>query len=284
MKKVLITGANGQLGKCLKDTFPKHQDIEVDFLTKTDLDITDEAAITAHFRNKKYDYCVNTAAYTNVEKAESEETKAFLINATGVEYLAKACKKQGVVFIQISTDYVFDGNKGAPYVEVDKTNPINVYGSSKLKGEQLLSQIMEQYFVLRTSWLYSQYGHNFLNTILKHAAAGKDLTITTAQVGTPTNANDLAASIWSIIISETKKYGVYHYSNAGESTWHGFAFEILKASGLLDKINLAKTDHYPTFAKRPAYSVLSTDVVASELGIKILSWKESLQQLINNIA
>ncbi|EDM45357.1 dTDP-4-dehydrorhamnose reductase [unidentified eubacterium SCB49] len=251
MKKILVTGANGQLAKCLIDAAPKSEDYKVDYLSRAALDITDEVSVLEHFSSNTYDYCINTAAYTNVEKAESEQTQAFLVNAASVQFLANACKNQATTLIHISTDYVFDGTKSTAYEETDATNPINVYGASKLKGELLLSQTMEQYFILRTSWLYSQYGHNFLNTILKHLAAGKDLTITTEQVGTPTNANDLAQCIWQIIISETKAYGLYHYSNNGEATWFDFASEILKVSPLLSNSKLAKTDHYPTFAKRP---------------------------------
>ena len=282
MKKILVTGAQGQLGRCIKDAAVTAGDDEVHYLSKTELNITDASTIAAHFRNNTYDYVVNTAAYTNVEKAESDQVQAFLINATGVQNLAEACEKQGATFIQISTDYVFNGTKKSPYLETDVTNPINVYGVSKLKGEELLAQTTARFFILRTSWLYSQYGHNFLNTILKHSAAGKDLTITTEQVGTPTNANDLAQCIWNIIVSETKKHGIYNYSNGGEGTWYDFASEILKASPLLSASNLAKTDHYPTFAKRPAYSVLSTEKIQDVLGIKIPDWKQSLQQLITN--
>lgn len=183
MKKILVTGANGQLAKCLIDAAPKSEDYKVDYLSRAALDITDEVSVLEHFSSNTYDYCINTAAYTNVEKAESEQTQAFLVNAASVQFLANACKNQATTLIHISTDYVFDGTKSTAYEETDATNPINVYGASKLKGELLLSQTMEQYFILRTSWLYSQYGHNFLNTILKHLAAGKDLTITTEQVG-----------------------------------------------------------------------------------------------------
>ncbi len=283
MKKILVTGAKGQLAQCIKDAAPKGDNFEIHYLTRANLDITDAGAIGAHFGRNTYDYCINTAAYTNVEQAESDQEQAYLINASSVQHLAEACKKQEGVFIQISTDYVFDGTKKTPYLETDKTNPINVYGASKLKGEEVLAQTMERYFILRTSWLYSQYGHNFLNTILKNSAAGKLLTITTEQIGTPTNANDLAKCIWSIIISKTKKYGLYHYSNSGEGTWYDFASEILKNSNQLQTTKLAKTKHYPTFAKRPAYSVLSSHKIEVLLGVKAPDWKESLQQLITNI-
>ena len=283
MKKILVTGAQGQLGQCIRAAVPENDGLEVHYLSRADLDLTDAGAIVAHFRSNQYDYCVNTAAYTNVEMAERDKEQAFLINAEGVQHLAEACEKQGGIFIQISTDYVFDGTKKAPYVETDETNPINVYGASKLKGEELLAQTTERYFILRTSWLYSQYGHNFLNTILKHATAGKDLTITTEQLGTPTNANDLAQCIWSVIISDTKKYGVYHYSNRGEGTWYDFASEILRASHHLSRTNLAKTDHYPTFARRPAYSILNTNKAKEVLQIETKEWRESLQELIQKI-
>lgn len=280
MKRILVTGANGQLGMCIKDTVPKLAGYEVDFLSRKDLDIADEDAVAAHFGNNKYDYCINTAAYTNVELAEKEKEKAFLINAKGVQNLAEACNSQETVFVQISTDYVFDGLNNHPYIETDYTNPINVYGASKLEGEKLLAQTTERYFILRTSWLYAQYAHNFLNTIIKHSATGKDLTITTEQVGTPTNANDLAGCIWRIIISENNNYGIYHFSNRGEGTWYDFALEILKNRNQLHTTNLAKTKHYPTFAKRPLYSVLNTKKIEALLQTSIKDWRESLQDLI----
>ena len=276
MKKVLVTGANGQLGRCIQDAASRFSDLEFVFVSKEELDIQSSAQVEAIFQKYNFDYCINTAAYTNVEKAESEEEKAFAINAEAVQNLASVCKTNDIVLFHISTDYVFDGKKRSPYLETDATNPINIYGASKLKGEQNIQEITEKYFIFRTSWLYSQYGHNFVKTILKYAEEGKPLTITTEQTGTPTNANDLAEVILNVIQQESKQYGIYHYSNAGETTWYGFAEEILRQHSLLNKTNLVKTKHYTTFAARPQYSVLDNGRVCNILYTKQIEWHQSL--------
>ena len=276
MKKVLVTGANGQLGRCIQDAASRFSDLEFVFVSKEEMDIQSSAQVEAIFQKYNFDYCINTAAYTNVEKAESEEEKAFAINAEAVQNLASVCKTNDIVLFHISTDYVFDGKKRSPYLETDSTNPLNVYGATKLKGEQYIQEITEKYFIFRTSWLYSQYGHNFLKTILKYSEQGKPLTITTEQTGTPTNANDLAEVILNVIQQESKQYGIYHYSNAGETTWYGFAEEILRQHGLLNKTNLVKTKHYTTFAARPQYSVLDNGKVGNILYTKQIEWHQSL--------
>ncbi|QQX77605.1 MULTISPECIES: dTDP-4-dehydrorhamnose reductase [Aequorivita] len=280
MKKILVTGANGQLGRCIKDAAAGYPDVEFVFVSKEDIDIEKADLVTDYFRRNNFTHCINTAAYTNVEQAESEEEKAFAINAQAVKNLASTCNKNDVVLLHVSTDYVFDGKKKSPYLETDATNPINVYGASKLEGEQYIQKITEKHFILRTSWLYSQYGHNFLKTILKYAEAGKTLTITTEQTGTPTNANDLAKALLQIIAQDSTGYGVYHYSNSGETTWFGFAEEILKQSEKLKEADLAKTNHYRTFAARPEYSVLDNTKAQNTLKLKYIDWQESLQSVI----
>ena len=280
MKKILVTGANGQLGRCIRDAAAGYPDFEFVFVSKEDLDIEKADLVAEYFRKNNFTHCINTAAYTKVEQAESEEEKAFAINAKAVKNLASTCNEYDVVLLHISTDYVFDGKKKTPYLETDPTDPINVYGASKLKGEQHIQKITEKHFILRTSWLYSQYGHNFLKTILKHAEAGKPLTITTEQTGTPTNANDLAKALLQIIAQDSKEYGVYHYSNGGETTWFGFAEEILKQSEKLKDANLAKTNHYRTFAARPEYSVLDNTKAQNKLKLNYIDWRESLQSVI----
>lgn len=282
MKKVLVTGANGQLGRCIKDATSRFPDIEFVFVSRAELDIENIDLLKDFFRKNTFEYCINTAAYTNVEKAESEPVKAFAVNAEAVKNLAEACEEFNVVLLHISTDYVFDGKKGSPYLETDNTNPLNVYGASKLKGEQYIQEICEKCFIFRTSWLYSQYGHNFLRTILKYSEEGKPLTITTEQIGTPTNANDLADVLLKATTQDTPNYGVYHYSNSGETTWHGFAEQILLQEGKLEEAKLAKTNHYPTFAARPAYSVLDTMKVQNSLNINSIDWQESLRSVIKN--
>lgn len=282
MKKILVTGANGQLGQCIKDASLAHPNLEFTFATRNELSIENKQAVSDYFRKNKFDYCINTAAYTNVDKAESESDAAFSVNAEAVKNLAQTCKEKEVVLLHVSTDYVFDGKKGTPYVETDATNPINVYGASKLKGEQYIQEICDKYFIFRTSWLYSQYGHNFLNTILKYAKEGKALTITTEQTGTPTNANDLAEVLVQVITTNATAYGLYHFSNQGKATWYDFAEAILEYSNQLGTTNLAKTDHYPTFAARPVYSLLDINKTQQVFKLKPLDWKMSLSTILKN--
>ena len=280
MKKILVTGANGQLGRCIKDAAASFPDFEFVFVSKEELDIEDSDMLKDFFRKNHFSHCINTAAYTNVEKAESEKEKAFAINGEAVRNLAAICKENDVVLLHISTDYVFDGKKGSPYLETDTTNPINVYGASKLKGEQFIQEICDKFFIFRTSWLYSQYGHNFLKTVLKFAEEGKPLTITTEQTGTPTNANDLAKALLHIVAQDSTDYGVYHYNNYGETTWFGFAEEILRQKDKLKDAKLAKTNHYRTFAARPEYSVLDNIKAHNRLKLKHIDWKDSLQSVL----
>ncbi|HLW31041.1 MAG TPA: dTDP-4-dehydrorhamnose reductase [Aequorivita sp.] len=280
MKKILVTGANGQLGRCIQDAAADFPDLEYVFLSKENLDIENFDFLKDFFSKNTFDYCINTAAYTNVEKAETEKDTAFAINAEAVKNLAQICAESEVVLIHISTDYVFDGKKQSPYIETDPTNPINVYGASKLLGEQYIQEICKKHYIFRTSWLYSQYGHNFLKTILKYSQEGKPLAITTEQTGTPTNANDLARMILQVIEQDKADYGVYHYSNAGETTWYGFAAEILRQTGKLKEANLAKTNHYRTFAARPNYSVLDNTKAQNKLDLEYMDWGESLKSVL----
>jgi len=281
--KVLITGGDGQLGKCIKVLESNYNtNLDLYFINSKELDITDKDNITLFFKNNSFDYVINCAAYTNVEQAEKESNKAFLVNAEGVKNLAEICKKYDATLIHISTDYVFDGCNRIPYTEEDIPNPINVYGKSKLLGEQYVAEFLEKFFIVRASWLYSKFGNNFFKTILKKSKTEKELTIVTSETGTPTNANDLAEFILNIIKSTSSKYGIYHFSNEGEATWYDFAYEILRSSGKLDSIKLEKADNYPTFAQRPKYSVLSKIKSVESFGLRILDWKDSLKNLYSN--
>ena len=281
MINLLVTGSNGQLGQCLRQQLQNITDVSCYFATREDIDITNNEGVQRFFSEHNFDYCINTAAYTNVEKAESEQKEAFLINAEGAHNLANVCKKHNVVLLHISTDYVFDGTKKTPYLEEDPTNPLNVYGASKLKGEQYISTSCSKHFIIRTSWLYSQHGNNFLNSMLQFAKQKKALTITTQQTGTPTNANDLAQVLVRIIKTGNTRYGVYHFSNQGEGTWYDFAKAIFKATGEIDTVNLAKTEHYATFAKRPAYSVLDCSKIKNNTLVGHKEWDTSLIELLN---
>ena len=279
-KKVLVTGANGQLGKCLQELAPAYSHLQFTFASRDVLDIEDAEAIRAFFNTEDFDYCINAAAYTNVEKAEGDKEAAFMANAEAVKWLAVHCAEKEVVLLHISTDYVFDGKKEQPYAEDDAVGPINVYGASKLVGEGYIRELTERYFILRTSWLYCQYGHNFLNTILRYAKEGKPLTITTEQVGTPTNANDLAEALVALIESDSEAYGVYHFSNEGKGTWYDFAKAILEDTQQLETTELAQTAYYRTFAERPKYSVLDKTLFKRTFQKEVLHWRDSLRLLL----
>ena len=278
--KVLVTGANGQLGQCLKKQSAKFSDIELHYFSSVNLNITDAENVNEAFREGNYDWCINCAAYTNVEKAESEKEKSFLVNAEGAKNIAEACSKYGVKLIHISTDYVFDGEKSSSYQEEDQENPINVYGASKLKGEEHIQQTLDEYFILRTSWLYSEFGHNFFNTMLRKANEENCiLKITTEQNGTPTNANDLALAVLQIISEKKDQYGIYHYSNIGEATWYDFAKAIFVNANKLNEVDLVASNEYITIAKRPINSILSKEKIKKKLGLNIPTWQQSLADL-----
>lgn len=282
MKTVLVFGANGQLGKCFQDLSAMEEDVDWLFMDSTEVDLTSNFVVQQCFSNKRIDYCINCAAYTNVEKAESEKERVFLINAEAVKNLAEICKKSDTVLIHFSTDYVFKGNAQMPYLENDATGPLNVYGESKLKGEQYIREIANCYFIFRTSWLYSQYGHNFFKTILAKSKKGERLNITSAQHGTPTNANHLAKLVLSLIMEHNTQYGTYHFSNTGETTWYGFAKEILSVSGNQENAELIQDNSYKTKATRPVYSVLDTSKVEKTFDYKIASWQEAVAELYDD--
>ncbi|MBT8318823.1 MAG: dTDP-4-dehydrorhamnose reductase [Gramella sp.] len=280
MKTILVTGANGQLGKCIQKHSKKYKNFRFLCCSSEELDITSKKDTETFFSINNIDFCINAAAYTNVEQAENERERAFKVNAEGAENLAKMCKLNGTELFHISTDYVFDGRLNRPYKESDEVNPINVYGASKLQGEELIEKVLPESFIFRTSWLYSEFGHNFYKTILKKADEHAELNITESQLGTPTNANDLAVYILDIIASGSKKYGIYHFSNEGEATWYDFAQKILDYSGKMDQVILNKTGFFETLATRPEYSVLSKEKAKSTFG-PIKDWKVSLHQLID---
>ncbi len=280
MRTILVTGANGQLGQCFQKQSTKFPNFRFLFCSSRELDISSKKSITAFFQEHKIDFCINCAAYTNVEQAENEQDKAFLINAEGAKNMAEACKEYGVTLFHFSTDYVFNGKSQVPYVETDEVDPISVYGASKLKGEEFIKEALGEYFIFRTSWLYSEFGHNFYRTILRKADKKAELNITTTQLGTPTNANDLAEYVLCIIAAGSKKYGLYHFSNEGAATWYDFAEEILNYSNKMDQVSLNRTGFFKTLAERPEYSVLSKEKAIKNFG-PIKDWKISLHQLID---
>lgn len=280
MKKVLVTGASGQLGQCFRKYEGRFPELEFTFATSDEIDLSLFGLVNAYFRRNEFDYCINCAAYTNVEQAETNREMAYLVNSDAVKNLAEVCRENNTTLFHFSTDYVFDGEKKEPYAEEDETNPLNVYGASKLYGEEHIERELERYFIFRTSWLYSDIGHNFYNTIRKKAVPDAVFNITTEQKGTPTNAYDLALYVLKIIEEDNTSYGLYHFSNMGEATWYDFAEEILKLSGKLSEVSLNKDNSYTTVAVRPSYSVLSKEKAQKTFKHKILPWKESLSQLL----
>lgn len=259
MIKVLITGSKGQLGQCFQYCSTNYPEILFFYKNSREIDITNKSAIQNFVENQNLNYIINCAAYTNVEQAEKEPQKAYLINGEGVKNLAEVCKVNDIILIHISTDYVFDGSKDTPYTEKDITNPINHYGKSKLLGEKHILDILENYYIIRTSWLYSPYGNNFYTKVKKKVENGENLRITDAEKGTPTNGINLAHFILKIIDNGIKNFGIYHFSDGNVLTWFDFAIEILKKDGeKFHNLKLEKTNFYPTVAKRPIYSALST--------------------------
>ncbi|WP_373517244.1 dTDP-4-dehydrorhamnose reductase [Pricia sp.] len=258
MTRILVTGANGQLGQSIQRIASNYPALEFFFKNSKDMDITDTQNVAEIFENGHYHYCINCAAYTNVEQAESEQKKAFAVNAEGVRNIAENCFKNDVTLIHISTDYVFDGEKKEPYTINDKPNPINVYGASKLKGEQYIREIPGRYFIIRTSWLYSEFGNNFYKTILKKTKTDKVLRVTDKQKGCPTHAKNLANFVLGLIDSRSTHYGLHHFTDGEAMTWYGFAKRILAENGLENSLRLKKAKNYRTFARRPKNSVLAT--------------------------
>ena len=284
MMNVLVTGSNGQLASCIKDLAKQYDGLNFIYTDYKELDICDLNQVNTFFKsNKKIDYCINCAAYTAVDKAESDVEKAFEINANGAKNLAIACREFDAILIQISTDFVFDGEKKEPYTETDVAKPISVYGASKLQGEIEIKQTLETYFILRTSWLYSEHGTNFMKTMLRLAETRDEISVVSDQIGTPTYAGDLADVILKIISSKNTNFGLYHYSNEGVASWYDFAKTIFEASNLKIKLNAIKTEAYPTPAKRPFYSVIDKAKIKSILGIETPNWSESLLKALKAI-
>lgn len=258
MKKILVTGANGQLGKCLQDVVNEAKDSRFQFLffDRSQLDISNQGLVESFFFANKIDSCVNCAAYTAVDLAETEVEQAFKINSDAVRYLADQTAEQGAKFIHVSTDYVFDGTARTPYLTTDEPNPINVYGKSKWAGEKCALDINPHSFVIRTSWVYSDYGKNFYTTMTKLMAERDELNVVADQIGKPTHAKDLAQYIYDLIQKDSTDFGLHHFSGNEQMSWYEFAQKIAKENGFPTKINPIPTSDYPTPAKRPMWSVL----------------------------
>ena len=295
--KILVTGKNGQLGRSIQKLV--NTDTKIDnnqsfnefiFIGRGELDLTSESSTNHYFNsNDKFDIIINCAAYTAVDKAEEEQDLANQINHLAVKQLAQIAKNQQAKLIHISTDYVFDGESNKSYTEADETNPINVYGKTKLAGEKALQAIMlTNAIIIRTSWVYSEYGNNFVKTMLNLGKERDELNVVSDQIGSPTYATDLAETILKII--DNKNYQnkeqlteIYHYSNEGEIGWYDFAKEIFKLAKIDCKVCPITTEQYPTPAKRPKSTFMDKGKIVEKFSIKTPYWKETLCSCINNI-
>jgi dTDP-4-dehydrorhamnose reductase len=282
--KVLVTGAHSQLGKTIKELYSTNEDeIQFTFTTRAELDITTKDKVEAFFSKNNFDYCINCAAYTDVDQAEIDTKSAFKVNAEGVKRLAQICKNTNTVLIHISTDYVFDGSKKEPYTELDTPNPINEYGKSKLLGEQYIQEILQKYFIIRTSWLYSKYENNFIKTMIRLSKERNELDVVSDQIGTPTFANDLAEVILNFIKIKTNKFGIYNYSSEGRTNWYDFAKAIFEFLKIKIKVHPIKAKDYSIPLKRPNFSVLDKTKINQLLDINIPYWKDGLKKAISNL-
>ena len=285
MYNILVTGAKGQLGSELRDLSLVYPEYDFFFTVQKDLDISDHKAVQEFISAKSITVIINCAAYTQVDKAETERTLANTINNLAVENLAKIAKSRGIVLIHISTDYVFDGCACEPYTESDTTNPQNVYGKTKLDGENAMIRINPaDSIIIRTSWLYSSYGTNFVNTMLRLAREKKELNVISDQVGTPTYAGSLAKTILELLPKiKNKDVEIYHYSNDGQCTWYKFAKAIFETAKIDIKVNPIPTSAYPTAAKRPIYSMLDKEKIKKDYKVAILHWKDALEVCLEKI-
>ncbi|MCL4136485.1 UNVERIFIED_CONTAM: hypothetical protein GTU68_036026 [Idotea baltica] len=284
MNKILITGANGQLGSCLREVLEDNKRYKVNFTDVAELDICDSNKVEAYFKQEgPFDFVINCAAFTAVDNAESQRELAHQINAIGPENLAKAADQSNGVFVQISTDYVFDGESEVPYKEEDLTDPINYYGTSKRAGELASIENNKRSIVIRTSWLYSQYNKNFVKTMLYLGAAKDKLTVVDDQIGAPTHALDLAKAIMTIIDHSNPEFGLFHYSNKGYISWFDFATAIMELANLACQVDPVPSSAYPTPAKRPKFSKLALNKIESTYNLSIPNWKDSLSDCIQSL-
>ena len=282
MKNILITGSNGQLGSEIREISDQYENYNFIFTDVEELDLTISEDIVSFFTDNKIDVCVNCAAYTAVDKAEDEIGLAMLVNSTAVDNLSKVCNNNGTLLFHISTDYVFNGKHFMPYSETDTVSPDSQYGLSKLKGEEAVMLNCDKAIIVRTSWLYSSHGNNFVKTLIKLGNERDQLSVVSDQVGTPTYAADLAEAIMVMIASfdETKPKEIYHFSNEGAISWYDFGKAIMKLSNIECAINPIDSKDYPSKANRPFYSVLSKSKIKKHYGVNVPYWEDSLRRMI----
>lgn len=286
MINILVTGANGQLGNEIRTISSGYDNFQFFFTDVEELDITDLDATDIFVANNSIKYIINCAAYTAVDKAEDNKELCYKINKDAVINLGTAANKNGAKVIHISTDYVYDGTATKPYIESDKVNPQSVYGKSKYEGEKGLQSVCPENIIIRTAWLYSIYGNNFVKTMIKYGKERDELNVVADQTGTPTYAADLADAIIRIInVSENDSFksGIYHYSDEGVTTWYDFTLAIHKLAGITCKVNPITTELYPTKAKRPQYSVLDKAKIKNTFNLQIPNWEESLKICISKL-
>lgn len=282
MTKILVTGANGQLGSELRTLAGNHPQLDFHFSDREQLDITNPQAVAEYFRQHTFQVCINCAAYTAVDKAEEEKAQADLINVTGSKNLAMGCSSVGATMIYISTDFVFNGKASQPLAEDDPTDPVNYYGLSKLNGEKAIVEALDQHIIIRTSWLYSSFGSNYVKTMIRLAETRDELNIIADQIGTPTYARDLAEAILQIV-GTNKNFGIYHFSNEGVASWYDFTQAIFEYKDIATLVNPIKTEQYPTPARRPHYSVMDKARFKSTFGISIPYWRASLRRCLEEM-
>lgn len=276
MMKILVIGKYGQLASCLQKECVQYPDYQFVFADRNEFPLDDLQQIFLRLDNISPDIIINTAAYTQVDKAENEPEVADLINHQSVAKLAEWCKINRKKLVQISTDYVFDGTANKPIAETEQTHPINVYGKSKRQGEQVVIRSEFDFMIIRTSWLYSAFGHNFVQTMRRLMAEKTEINMVNDQFGSPTNAHDLARHLLLILFTKKWQSGVYHYTNSGMATWFDFATEIKQLTNAKTIVNPVDSTAFPTLATRPKYSVLSTDKIQKTFAISIRDWRDSL--------
>lgn len=286
MKTILVTGANGQLGnsiRLLAKHYPQYNFLFTDVDT---LDITDPQAVGKAIKDNQVDYVVNCAAYTAVDKAEDDEELCRRLNSYAVGVLGKAAHEAGAKMVHVSTDYVFSGTGYLPYKETDETRPVSAYGRTKLAGEQILQEVCPEAVIIRTAWLYSEFGSNFVKTVLRLGKERDELRFVFDQIGTPTYAGDLAAAVMAVVAADEKGAyvpGIYHYSNEGVCSWFDFTIKILEIAGISSRVFPIETKEYPTKAVRPPYSVLNKSKIKQTYGIAIPHWEASLRVCLEKL-
>lgn len=281
--KILVTGANGQLGNELRLLLETEMPGTTIYTDRDELDLTDAKAVEAFVHNNDITHIVNCAAYTAVDRAEEEKRQCALVNVDAVRNLGMAADAAGARLIHISTDYVFDGTGHRPYRESDKVNPISQYGTTKRQGETILLALAPESIIIRTAWLYSSFGHNFVKTMLRLADTQPEIRVVSDQIGTPTYASDLARAILRILRSHQWVPGIYHFTNEGAASWYDFAHAIFRLAGKNVKLTPIPTEDFPTPAARPAYSILDRQRIKATYGVEIPHWEDALEDCLRKL-